>query len=233
MTTTRTDNEFQIRGLEVRYGADRVVRDMNLSAAPGRVTCVLGPNGAGKTTTLRASLGLVRRHAGECQRPDRTNVLLDDGGLIPGLTVRQHVTARALSAGVPTGCVDDLIDTVEMSGAAAMKIGRCSMGMKRRTALAAALVGDPQLVVLDEPSAGLDPEGIRWLGTLLRGLARQGVAVLTTTHHLAEAAAMTDDVAVIAGGTLRFSGPLEEMTSGTTTGSLDDAFFALTGGEAR
>lgn len=217
----------------MRYGTNRVVRDMSLSAKPGRVTCVLGPNGAGKTTTLRAGLGLVGRYAGECHRPKHTNILLDDGGLIPGLTVRQHVTARALSVGVSTGCVDDLIDTVGMTDAAAMKIGKCSMGMKRRTALAAALAGDPQLVVLDEPSAGLDPEGIRWLGTLLRNLAQRGVAVLMATHHLAEAAGMTDDVAVICGGTLRFSGSLKEMTSGTTTGSLDDAYFALIGGEAR
>ncbi|MBI8988886.1 ATP-binding cassette domain-containing protein [Corynebacterium meridianum] len=114
MTTTSTENEFRIQGLEVRYGTDRVVRDMNLSATPGRVTCVLGPNGAGKTTTLRAGLALVRRSAGECHRPEHTNILLDDGGLVPGLTVRQHITSRALSAGVSTGCVDDLIETLDL-----------------------------------------------------------------------------------------------------------------------
>ena len=106
MATAPPDNEFRIRGLEVRYGTDRVVRDMNLSATPGQAACLLGPNGAGKTTTSRAGLGLVRRSAGECHRPEHTDILLDDGGLVPGLTV------RALSAGVSTGCVDDLIETV-------------------------------------------------------------------------------------------------------------------------
>jgi ABC-2 type transport system ATP-binding protein len=213
------------RGLTKRFGDVTAVQDLSFEVRPGRVTGFLGPNGAGKSTTLRMLLGLVRPTAGEAtilgmpydslHRPITTvGAVLESQGFHPSRSGRNHLRVIAAAAGLPEARVDVVLDHVELSGAARRKIGRYSLGMRQRLGLASALLGDPTVLVLDEPANGLDPQGIRWLRELLRSFASAGNAVLMSSHLLAEMAQLADDVIVIHRGRLVRQGSVDDLTNG-------------------
>jgi ABC-2 type transport system ATP-binding protein len=212
-------------GLTKRYGAVTAVDDLSFSVREGAVTGFLGPNGAGKTTTLRMILGLARPTAGSSSVLGRPYTQLDDpaqsvganlevAGAHPGRSGRDHLRALAVMAKLPSSRVDEVLRLVELEGASRRRAGKYSMGMRQRLGLAATLLGDPQVLVLDEPANGLDPQGIRWLRDFLRGLAGQGRTVLVSSHVLAEVAQTVDDVVVIHRGRLVDQGPVARLTAG-------------------
>ena len=205
-------------GLTRRYGATTVVDDVSFTCPPGTVTGFLGPNGAGKSTTLRMVCGLGRPDAGEATvagvpfrslpNPGRVvGVMLDASAQHGGRTGRETLRVSADTMGVDRGRVDEMLALVDLDGAAAGKrVGRYSLGMRQRLGLAQALLGDPDVLVLDEPANGLDPDGIRWMRGLLRRFADGGGTVLLSSHLLGEVAAVADRLVVIAGGTVRAAG---------------------------
>ena len=213
---------IEIRDLVKRFGEVEAVRGLTFSVEPGRVTGFLGPNGAGKSTTLKALLGLVRPSAGsatfdgrrydELDRPSATvGAVLEDASFHPGRSGRNHLRVLAAAGGHPQGRVDEVLTFVGLADAANRRVDGYSMGMRQRLGIAAALLGDPRVLVLDEPANGLDPPAIRWLRDFLRRLAGEGRTVLVSSHLLAEVAQGVDDVVVIARGELRGHGPLEEV----------------------
>ena len=212
----------QTVALTKRFGSFAAVDGLDLTVAPGRITGFLGPNGAGKTTTLRMILGLVaptsgsatiggRRYADLPHPAQTVGAALEATNFHPGRTGRDHLRVLAAASQVPTSRVDEMLDLVGIPAAARKRAGQYSMGMRQRLGLAAALLGNPSVLILDEPSNGLDPEGIRWLRELLRFLASQGMTVLVSSHLLAEVDQMVDDVAIIANGRLVTSGPIETL----------------------
>jgi ABC-2 type transport system ATP-binding protein len=219
----------------------RILHDVTFEARPGRVTGFLGPNGAGKTSTLRILLGLDRPQRGTalvCGRPYRqlerplttVGALLDGSGAHRARTARAHLRWVAASNGLPDSRVDEVLDVVGLSGAAGKRAGRFSLGMSRRLGLATALLGDPAVLVLDEPVNGLDPAAIRWMREFLRGSAAQGRTVLLSSHLMGELAEIADDVIVINKGRIVARGALADVVGGHRT--LEDAFLALTATEA-
>lgn len=198
------------------FGPVHAVSDLSFEVRPGRVTGFLGPNGAGKTTTLRMLLGLVRpstgsaliggRSYGDLDDPARTVGASLEAAFHPGRTGRGHLETVALGAGIPRSAIPDVLRHVGMAEYADRRVGGYSLGMRQRLGLAGALLGDPGVLVLDEPANGLDPEGIRWMRTRLRELAAEGRTVLLSSHLLAEVQQTVDDVIVIAGGRLRYAG---------------------------
>jgi ABC-2 type transport system ATP-binding protein len=229
--------EIEVRGLTKTFGAVTAVRDMSFTAPAGQVTGFLGPNGSGKTTTLRAALGLIRPTAGEAliggvpyrhlaQPRRRVGALLEAGGFHPGRRARNHLAVLAASCGVPGRRVDEVLDLVDLASAADRRVREFSLGMRQRLGLAAALLGDPQVLLLDEPANGLDPAGIAWLRGLLRGLAGEGRTVVVASHVLGEVAQTADHVVIVNAGELRFFGPLHEL--GGSGQALESAFLRLT-----
>jgi ABC-2 type transport system ATP-binding protein len=213
---------IEVAGLTKRFGDTLAVDDLSFTVDPGTIVGFLGPNGAGKTTTLRIVLGLVRPTAGsasvegrpyvELEDPVHTvGALLDGGMLHPGRTGRNHLRSLARASGVGDARVDDLLELVALSGDADRRAGGYSLGMRQRLGLAAALLGDPRVLVLDEPANGLDPQGIRWLRDFLRSLAAEGRAILVSSHVLAEVAQTADEVVVIARGRSVAQAPLAEL----------------------
>jgi ABC-2 type transport system ATP-binding protein len=211
-------------GLTKRYGGVTAVDDLTFTVREGSVTGFLGPNGAGKTTTLRMVLGLARPTAGTATVEGRRYVELDDpartvganlevAGAHPGRSGRNHLRALAAMAGLPRSRVDEVLRLVELDAAADRRAGKYSLGMRQRLGLAATLLGDPRVLVLDEPANGLDPQGIRWLRDFLRGMAAEGRTVLVSSHVLAEVAQTVDDVVVIHRGQLVQQGPVQALTS--------------------
>ncbi len=209
-------------GLSKRFGATLAVDDLSATVHPGRVTAFLGPNGAGKTTALRMLLGLVRPTAGsatfdgkrydELRAPsNEVGTLLESTGFHPGRTGRDHLRVLTTAAGLPAARVDEVLSLVGLADAGGRKVGGYSLGMRQRLGLAAALLGDPPVLVLDEPANGLDPQGIRWLRSFLRGLAAQGRTVLVSSHVLPEVEQSADDVLVLAAGRLVRSGTLAQL----------------------
>jgi ABC-2 type transport system ATP-binding protein len=207
--------------LSKRYGPVVAVDAVSFEAMPGRVTGFLGPNGAGKSTTLRMLLGLTTPSAGaasiggrryvDLPRPAvRVGAVLEAEAAHPGRTGRNHLRVLCAAAGVPARRADELLALVGLSGAAARKVRGYSLGMRQRLGVAAALVGDPQVLILDEPGNGLDPEGIRWLRDLLSALAAAGRTVLVSSHRLAEMQLLADDVIIIARGRVVLAGPLQQ-----------------------
>jgi ABC-2 type transport system ATP-binding protein len=228
--------DVSVRGLTKHFGAVRAVQDLSFEVPAGQVTGFLGPNGAGKTTTLRTVLGLVRPTAGEAliggmryaelPRPRRVlGAMLEATGFHPGRRGGDHLRVLARQAGVPRRRVDEVLELVELSGAAGRRVGGYSLGMKQRLGLAGALLGDPEVLVLDEPANGLDPAGIAWLRDLLRTLSMEGRAVLISSHVLSEVAQTVDQVVIVSEGQLRFAGALGDLGGG----SLEQAFLSLTG----
>jgi ABC-2 type transport system ATP-binding protein len=215
---------IEVDKLTKRYGHVTAVDDLSFAARPGHVTGFLGPNGAGKTTTLRMLLGLVTPDDGVATILGRTYRDLPDRGMVvgaaleaasfhPGRTARDHLRVRALARGAGKSRVEEVLDLVDLAGAAGRRVGGFSLGMRQRLGLAAALLGDPQVLILDEPANGLDPEGIAWLRGFLRGLAAQGRTVLLSSHVLAEAAQTVDHVVVIDHGRLVTQSSLAELTA--------------------
>ena len=215
---------IEVNGLTKQYGAVRAVDDLSFAVRSGAVTGFLGPNGAGKTTTLRMVLGLARPTAGHATVMGRPYRSLDDpartvganleiAGAHPGRSGRDHLRALAAMAGFPGRRVDEVLDLVELRSAARRRAGKYSMGMRQRLGLAATLLGDPRVLVLDEPANGLDPQGIRWLRDFLRSMAAEGRTVLVSSHVLAEVAQSVDDVVVIHRGRLVDQGPVSRLTA--------------------
>jgi ABC-2 type transport system ATP-binding protein len=211
-----------VTGLSKRFGETVAVERLSFSVHPGRIVGFLGPNGAGKTTTMRALLGLVRPTAGsatiegrrysELEHPAQTvGALLDGDDLHAGRSGRNHLRVLARAAGVAPARVDELLELVGLSGAADRRAGGYSMGMRQRLGLAAALLGDPHVLVLDEPANGLDPQGIRWLRNFLRSQADDGRAILVSSHVLAEVSQIADEVVVINHGRSVLQAPLAEL----------------------
>jgi ABC-2 type transport system ATP-binding protein len=215
----------EVRDLTKRFGGVAAVEQLSFDIEPGRVTGFLGPNGAGKSTTLRALLGLVRPSSGsatfdgrrydQLERPAaRVGAVLEDASFHPGRSARNHLRILATTGGHPAGRVDEALSVVGLDDAADRRVKGYSMGMRQRLAIAAALLGDPQVLILDEPTNGLDPPGISWLRGLVREQAAAGRAVLISSHVLAEVAQSVDDVVVIADGQLRAQGTLEQVLGG-------------------
>ena len=213
---------ISVTGLTKRYGETVAVERLSFSVAPGRIVGFLGPNGAGKTTTMRAMLELVRPTAGsatiegrryaELPQPVHTvGALLDGNDLHAGRSGRNHLRVLARAAGVAPARVDELLELVDLTHAADRRAGGYSMGMRQRLGLAAALLGDPHVLVLDEPANGLDPQGIRWLRNFLRAQADEGRAILVSSHVLAEIAQIADEVVVINHGRSVLQAPLAEL----------------------
>jgi ABC-2 type transport system ATP-binding protein len=215
----------EIRGLSKRFGRVEAVKDLTFDIEAGRVTGFLGPNGAGKSTTLRALLGLVRPTAGtatfdghlyeELDRPStRVGAVLEDAAFHPGRTGRNHLRVMAVTGEHPPERVDQVLADVGLTQAANRPVKGYSMGMRQRLAIATALLGDPEVLILDEPTNGLDPPGIAWMRGLVRAQADRGRAVLISSHLLAEVAQSVDDVVVISHGELKARGPLERVLGG-------------------
>lgn len=226
-----------IHRLVKRRGSRAILSGVSFQARPGRVTGFLGPNGAGKSSTLRILLGLDSAASGEAlingvpyarlRNPLATvGALLDGSGAHRARTGRAHLSWIARSAGLPRSRVDEVLGIVGLTDAASKRVGSYSLGMGRRLGLAAALLGDPEILILDEPVNGLDPEGIRWIRTLVRERAATGRTVLLSSHLMGELAETVDDVIVINQGRIVADGTLAEVVSAHDT--LEDAFFALT-----
>jgi ABC-2 type transport system ATP-binding protein len=227
----------EVRDLTKRFGQVEAITDLSFRVEPGTITGFLGPNGSGKTTTMRAILGLVKPDAGgatiggvpygELPRPAHTvGAVLDSSGFHPGRSARDHLRVYADMSGVSAGRVEEVLGQLEMDEFAGRTTKGFSTGMRQRLNLATALLGDPQVLLLDEPGNGLDPEGIAWLRRFLRGLAAQGRTVLVSSHVLSEVEQMVDRAVVIRRGRLAAAGTLAELTPEGT--SLEAAFLHLT-----
>ncbi|HEU4808255.1 MAG TPA: ABC transporter ATP-binding protein [Homoserinimonas sp.] len=235
---------IEIRGLSKRFGTVEAVSDLTFTVEPGTVTGFLGPNGAGKTTTLRMLLGLVRPNEGTAtiggaSYRDLTSPLttvgtaLEAASFHPGRTARNHLAVYTAAAGLPSARVGTVLDLVGLGAYGDRRVGGYSLGMRQRLGLAMALLGDPQVLVLDEPVNGLDPEGIRWIRTFLRELAAEGRTVLVSSHLLSEVQQSVDRLVVISRGKLVYEGGLAGLDTDTRViadsphrGMLDAALLA-------
>lgn len=228
---------IEIDRITKRYGARTAVHDVSFTATPGRVTGFLGPNGAGKSTTLRILMGLDRATSGSAlinakpyralSHPLRTvGAMLDGAAPLPERRGIDHLRWIAQSNRIPTRRVHEVLDTVGLTGAARTRVKKYSLGMKQRLGLAAALLGEPDVLVLDEPVNGLDPDGIRTVRHFLRSYADDGKTVLLSSHLMGEIAQTADDVVIIHEGRIIASGAIADVVSGHD--SLESAFFSLT-----
>ena len=217
--------ELEVRNLTKRYGKTVAVDDLSFTVEAGRVTGFLGPNGSGKTTTMRALLGLLRPSGGEAlvegaapvsmEDPLRTiGAALEATAFHPGRSGRNHLRTLAAASRIPFSRVEEVLEMVELTGDARRRVKGYSLGMRQRLALAAALLGDPRILILDEPANGLDPQGMRWLRDLLRGQAAAGRTVLVSSHLLSEIAQTADELVVIREGKLISQTSLAEFTTG-------------------
>jgi ABC-2 type transport system ATP-binding protein len=235
---------IEVAGLTKVYGRQRVVDDVSFTVRPGSVTGFLGPNGAGKSTVLRILLGLASPDAGRAAvfggpytalpNPGRrAGVLLDASAQHAGRSGREALAVSALTMGLPAGRADEMLERVGLSPAEGRRrIGAYSLGMRQRLGIAQALLGQPELLILDEPANGLDPAGIRWMRGLLRGFADQGGAVLLSSHLLREIEVIADHFVVIGGGRVLADGSGQELLSGID-GGLEELFLRLTAADAR
>ena len=214
----------EVRGLTKRFGSLTAIDDLSFTVEPGRVTGFLGPNGAGKTTTLRILLDLASATSGTCSiggrryrdipEPARqVGAVLEATNFHPSRRARAHLEMLAIESGIELSRIDPMLELVGLTADARRKVGGYSLGMRQRLQLAGALLGDPGVLILDEPSNGLDPQGIAWLRDLLRHLAAEGRTVLVSSHVLAEMAQTVDDVVIVSRGRLRVQGPLSLLTS--------------------
>ena len=226
----------EVRSLTKRYGDIVAVDDVSFTLEAGTITGFLGPNGAGKTTTLRLLLGLAEPTAGdarvfgrpyrELDRPFRqVGAMLESGDFHPSRSGRDHLRTLALAAELPQSRVEEVLGLVELEPSARRRVNGYSLGMRQRLGLAAALLGDPKLLILDEPANGLDPTGMHWLRRFLRAFAEQGGTVLVSSHALAELAQTVDHVAIINRGRLVKKASLDELTARGHT--LEDIYLEL------
>ncbi len=220
-----------VEGLSKSFGTVRAVDDLSFSTSAGRVTGFLGPNGAGKTTTLRMLLGLVTPTAGKALVEGRSyadlvqplrvvGAALESSDFHPGRSARNHLRVIATAGELEPARVDEVLELVGLAEAADRRAGQFSLGMRQRLALAAALLGDPRVLVLDEPANGLDPEGIAWLRQFLRHLAGQGRTVLVSSHVLSEVQQTVDDVVIITRGRLVRQASLAELDDPAARGTV-------------
>ena len=228
---------IEVRGLTKRYGSTVAVDRLSFEVPPGAVTGFLGLNGSGKSTTMRMILGLDSPDAGHARiggQPYRrlrwplreAGALLEPRAFHPGRSARAHLAALAASNAIIQSRVDEVLELVGLQAVARKRAGKFSLGMAQRLGIAAALLGDPAVLLLDEPVNGLDPEGIRWIRGLLRSLAAEGRAVLVSSHLISEVAQTADDLIVIGQGRLLAHTTVAELAA--TAGSLEGAFFRLT-----
>lgn len=228
---------LEVNGLTKRFGDNTVVDSLTFTVPRGAITGFVGGNGAGKSTTMRMILGLTMPTAGsiliagaplsEHSEPRRVvGAQIERPGAHPGLTGRRHLSLLASTAGIEIERVDELLEHVDLTDAANQRVGKYSTGMTRRLALAAALLSDAPLLMLDEPSNGLDPSGIRWLRTLLRDRADRGDAIFVSTHQLAELGTIVDHLVVIDNGQLVTSGPVDELLSNAAVNNIEDLLLS-------
>lgn len=214
----------------------RAVDNLTASVYSGRVTGFLGPNGAGKSTALRCLLNLVNPTSGTAtingktyrELPNASKVvgaLLDSRGFHPGLTAHQNLIIMATAADIPRARIDEMLDLVELTPFQHKRTKSFSLGMKQRLSLAIALLGDPEVLVLDEPANGLDPQGIAWLRNMLKQLAAAGKTILVSSHQLTEMQNTIDDLIIINNGKLIKAGPMDQICAGR---SLEETFLSLT-----
>jgi ABC-2 type transport system ATP-binding protein len=222
-------------GLVKRYGKVTSVNNLSATIVEGKITGLLGPNGAGKSTALRCLLGLASPTSGSTKilgssyqnlvNPlSQIGAVLDSRGFHGGLTGKQNLKVMAAAAGIADSRVDEVLKLVDLEDAAKRPAKKYSLGMKQRLCLAGALLGDPKVLILDEPANGLDPVGIAWLRGFLRDLANRGTTILVSSHQLAEMQSTLDDVIIINNGQLMAQGNLKEIIG---TGTLEDAFLKL------
>ncbi|MFB4263657.1 ATP-binding cassette domain-containing protein [Nonomuraea sp. GTA35] len=218
---------ISLKGLTKRYGDRLAVDDLTLDLRPGTVTGFLGPNGAGKSTTMRLVLGLDHPTSGTAlvggvpyrriTNPLRTvGALLDARAVHPGRSGRAHLVALARSNGIPRRRVEEVLETVGMAGAAGKRAGTLSLGMSQRLGIAAALLGDPEVLMFDEPVNGLDPDGVRWVRGLMRSLAAEGRTVFVSSHLMSEMQLTADHLVVIGKGRLIMDAPLADVLAGSS-----------------
>jgi ABC-2 type transport system ATP-binding protein len=238
LETEARDPVVTVTALTKRYRDLVAVDDLTFSVPTGTVTGFLGPNGAGKTTTLRLLLGLAEPTEGEAlvfgrryreldDPARRVGAVLESSDFHPGRSGRDHLRTLALSAEIPSSRVEEVLALVEIEAAADRRVRTYSLGMRQRLGLAGALLGDPELLVLDEPANGLDPAGVHWLRRFLRSFAEQGRTVLVSSHMLAEAAQTVDHVVIIDHGRRVAAGRIDELTEQGRT--LEAVFLELTG----
>ena len=230
---------IEVRGLTKRYGPTVAVDGLTFEVKPGTVTGFLGPNGSGKSTTMRMIIGLDEPDAGQAWIGGRgyrelgwplrrVGSLLEATAFHPGQSARTHLAALAASNGLPARRVDEVLDIVGLTQAARRRAGKYSLGMAQRLGIATALLGDPEVLILDEPVNGLDPEGIRWLRSLLQSLAGEGRTVFVSSHLMSEMALTATDLIVIGQGRLLAQTTTDELSATST--SLEEAFLTLTSG---
>jgi ABC-2 type transport system ATP-binding protein len=229
-----TGTVIEFRNISKRFGGVTAVNDLSFTVEPGRVTGFLGPNGAGKTTSLRILLGLVGATSGtatfggvrygDLPHPLTTvGAALEAASFHPGRTARNHLGVYAIAAGLPRTRVTEVLGQVGLADHAAQRVGGYSLGMRQRLGLAYALLGDPGVLVLDEPVNGLDPEGIRWIRGFLRTMAAEGRTVLISSHLLSEVQQSVDDVVIIARGELIHLGPLASLDTDAAPQTIVDS----------
>ena len=220
---------ISVQNVTKRFGSVTAVDDLSFEVETGTITGFLGPNGAGKTTTLRMILGLVHPTSGQALidgvpyaqlgRPAFTvGAVLEATGFHPGRTARDHLRVLARPNGIPTSRVDAVLAEVDLTDAARRRVGGFSLGMRQRLGLAGALLGDPPILVLDEPTNGLDPAGVHWLRAFLRARADSGATVVVSSHLLAELALSADHVVIIKDGGLVAQGSVADLTRGQAPG---------------
>ncbi|HEX6448259.1 MAG TPA: ATP-binding cassette domain-containing protein [Trebonia sp.] len=233
------ETTIEVRGLRKRFGPAVALDGMSFTVRPGQVTGFVGPNGAGKSTTMRVILGLDKPDGGTALiggRPYRDLVspftdvgaLLDAGALQPGRTARDHLLWLAHSQGLPARRIGAVLDMVGLTSAARRKAGGFSLGMRQRLGIAAAMLGDPPVIMLDEPFNGLDPEGIAWMRDYLRGLAAEGRAVLISSHLIRELEDTAGHLVVVGRGKVIADAGVPDLLTRTRRATLEDAYLDLT-----
>jgi ABC-2 type transport system ATP-binding protein len=233
------DDMIEVQQLTKRYGGRNAVEDLTFSVRPGSVTGFVGPNGAGKSTTIRMLLALITPTAGRAlingrpytslREPLReVGALVDMAGAHDGRTAYRHLHWLAASNGLDRGRIDEVLDLVGLTSVAGRRVRGFSLGMRQRLGIAAALLGDPPTLLLDEPVNGLDPEGVHWIRAMMRGLAVEGRTLLVSSHLISELALVADRLLVIGGGRLLADDTVEEFSHGHAT--LEDAYLARTAG---
>jgi len=230
---------IEVNHLTKTFGRLHAVRDLTFRVQPGKVTGFLGPNGSGKSTTLRLILGLNTPTSGTATLGGRqfrdlgaglrhAGALLDAGDLHPGRSGHAHLWALARGNGLPRRRVDEVLAETGLTDAARRRAGTYSLGMRQRLGIAAALLGDPPVLLFDEPLNGLDPDGVRWIRTLLRRLAAEGRTVFVSSHLMSEMSHTADHLIVLGRGELIADEPLQDFAARSATGELEDAFMEVT-----
>lgn len=231
------EHNIEIKGVNKNYGKNQILTDISFEAKEGRVTAFLGPNGAGKSTTLRILLGLDSADSGfakidgkaysKLKNPlTKVGVSFDGVGAPKDRTVYQHLRIVAASNGISKSRIETVLNITDIKHKVSAKVGNLSLGEGQRLGIATALLGDPQFLILDEPTNGLDPRGIRWFREFIRCQAKAGKTVLLSSHILSEVEAVTDDVVIINKGYIISKGNLDTIMKGLS--SLEDVFFRLT-----